>query len=291
VCAVSTREQRVPQAFRILLRTPADVEVVQPAPWWTSRRAAWVLSVMGGIVALALAWVATLRRQVQAQAGIIWKRVRRETELQERQRMARELHDTLEQNLAGISLCLEAAHLTIAATPAMAEKHVARALAQVEASIDEVHRAVWALREESLETRGLAACLDEIGRQLSACRPGAIELATSVEGAPRPFAVAVENNLLRIGQEALTNAVRHGQASRIVVRLRYDTDAFSLSVRDDGRGFDATAAVPPGHFGLAGMRERVQVIGGRLDVRSAVNRGTEVTVTLPLEPLALRQTG
>ena len=291
VCAVSTREQRVPQAFRILLRTGTDVEVVQPAPWWTSRRAAWVLSAMAGLVTLALAWVVTLRRRVQAQARIIWKRVRRETELQERQRMARELHDTLEQNLAGISLCLEAARLTVTSAPAMAENHVARALVQVEASIDEVHRAVWALREESLETHGLHACLDEIGRQLAACHPAAIDLTTSVEGAPRPFPVAVENNLLRIGQEALTNAVRHGEASRIEVRLRYGTDSFSLRVSDDGHGFDVAAAAAPGHFGLAGMRERVQEMGGRLEVASAVNRGTEVAVTLPLEPLALRETG
>src|SRR5205814_10232659 len=184
-------------------------------PWWTPRRAAAVVVVMLGLVGLTLAWVMTLRRRVSAQARIIWSRVKSETELQERQRMARELHDTLEQNLTGISLSLEAASLTLAGAPRVAEQHLVRALGQVDASIEEVHRAVWALREASLAGRSLADALDEIGQQLASCSARPIEVRTAVAGEARPFAVAVENSLLRIGQEALTNAVKHGRADHI----------------------------------------------------------------------------
>jgi signal transduction histidine kinase len=114
----------------------------------------------------------------------------------------------------------------------------------------------------------------------------------SIGGSPRPFAVAVENSLLRIGQEALTNAVKHGEATHVRVELRYGAGEFQLKVSDDGRGFDAAAPGRPGHFGLVGMRERSEEIGARLEVTSAPGRGTEVGVTLPLEPpLTARLTG
>lgn len=291
VCRVSADEQRVPQSFQLLLRSPSDVEVPDPAPWWTPRHAAWILAAMAGAVALSLAWVVTLRRHAAAQTRIIWQEVKRETELQERQRMARELHDTLEQNLTGISLCLEAASLTLDKSPKMAEQHLGRALVHVDRSIEEVHRSVWALREESLEAHGLAASLDEIGQQLAGCSPTPIAVSTRVEGEPRPFSLCVENNLLHIGQEALTNAVKHGKATRIVLTLSYADRTFRLQVGDDGRGFDARAPTAPGRLGLVGMRERALEIGGRMEVRSAVGRGTEVEVHVPFEPMTLSGTG
>jgi signal transduction histidine kinase len=290
VCVVSADEERLPQAFRLLLREPADAVVLRPGPWWTPRRTAFGFAAMAGLVGLALAWILTLRRRVRAQSLIIWRRVKRETELQERQRMARELHDTLEQNLTGISLSLEAASLTLGGAPQMAEQHLSRALGQVEASMAEVHRAVWGLREESLDARGLPACLDEIGQQLASCSPSSIEVHTSVAGSPRPFALAVENGLLRIGQEALTNAVKHGHAAHIQVRLSYGAEAFELRVKDDGHGFDMGGPTASGHFGLLGMRERAEEIGAHLELRSAPGRGTEVEVTLP-GALSLRRTG
>ena len=291
ICAVTKSGQTVPQAFRLLLRSASDIAVREPAPWWTSQRAAGVVVVMLALVGLTLTWVATLRRRVSAQGRIIWSRVKSETELQERQRMARELHDTLEQNLTGISLSLEAANLTLASAPQMAEQHLTRALGQVDASIEEVHRAVWALREASLDGRGLGDALDNVGQQLASCSARAIEVSTSVAGQPRPFAVVVENNLLRIGQEALTNAVKHGKATHIGIELRYEPQLFCLRVVDDGCGFDTTAAASPGRFGLVGMRERAREIGARLEVRAVVNRGTEVRVALPQQSVYLRPTG
>jgi signal transduction histidine kinase len=288
ICAVSTDEQRRPRSFRILLRAPDDVEVVHAASWWTPRRAAGGAGVLAAVAALAIAWGVTLRRRVAAQASIIWTRVKRETELQERQRIARELHDSLEQNLTGASLSLGAAR--ILASKAMQE-HLTLAIEQVRASITEVHRAVWALREELVDARGLPAAVGDIAQQLASCSDVPIEVRTEVVGAPYPFAVAVENDLLRIGQEALTNAVKHGGATRIEVEFRYDTEAFSLRVRDDGRGFDAAAPRPEGHFGLIGMEERAHQIGARLEIRSASGRGTDVVVVVPVQPLSLPAEG
>jgi signal transduction histidine kinase len=291
ICVVAPGAQHVPQGFRLMLRSPADIRVKRAAPWWTPAHAAWLLGAMVALAAAAFAWVVTLRRRVKEQSLVIWHRVKKETELQERQRMARELHDSLEQNLTGISLSLEAARLTLAERPQNAEAHLARALEGVEASVEEVHRSVWALREETLETRGLAASLDEAGQQLSDCSHLPIRILTRVQGSPRPLAVPVENNLLRIGQEALTNAVKHGSATHIEVYLRYEDDAFRLRVSDNGTGFDAGAAPPVGHYGLVGMRERAAEMGATLDVRSSVGRGTVIEVTLPLRPLTLRQAG
>jgi signal transduction histidine kinase len=130
-----------------------------------------------------------------------------------------------------------------------------------------------------------------MGRQLASCSPTPIAVTTRVEGGSRTFALSVENNLLRIGQEALTNAVRHGKAAHVHVDLRYGEEAFTLRVKDDGKGFDTTTPAGGSSFGLVGMRERAQEIGAQLSVRSALNRGTEVEVTLPLAPLTLRQAG
>jgi signal transduction histidine kinase len=287
VCALSSAKadisNRSPQSFRVRLRAASDIEVVRAAPWWNPRLAAWVLVAALTAIGLSLAWVTTLRRRVRAQSTVIWERVKRETELQERQRMARELHDTLEQNLAGIGLALEAAARALPNRVPVAEQHLALAVEQVTAGVNEVRRSVWALRTESLDVSGLGAALDEIGQQLARCSPTPIEVRTRAIGDPRPFAAVIENDLLRIGQEALTNAVRHGHASHIQVELRYDEDAFHLRVSDDGRGFDTRNPPRPGHFGLVGMRERAAEMRAELKVRSTVGRGTDIEVVVDVQ--------
>jgi signal transduction histidine kinase len=175
--------------------------------------------------------------------------------------------------------------------PKAAERYLKLAVEQVNGAVEEVQRSVWALRAEPLDRHGLRDALSEIGEQLASCSPTPIRVRTQVLGSPRPFAVAVENDLLRIGQEALTNAVRHGKATHIEVDLRYDDDNFRLRIADNGRGFDAEQPPRAGHFGLLGMRERAHAIGGTLSVRSGVGRGTAIEVTVPLRPLPLSRAG
>ena len=102
-------------------------------------------------------------------------------------------------------------------------------------------------------------------------------------GPLRPLPIEVETNLLRIGQEAINNAVKHAEANRIDVALNFDTRSVRLSIRDDGRGFDADRQVADGHFGLIGMRERAAQIGGVLTIQSALERGTQIAIDVPFE--------
>ena len=146
--------------------------------------------------------------------------------------------------------------------------------------IAEARRYVWDLRSQALENADLPTALSETARRLTA--DANIDAQVQVSGIFRPLPRAVEDNLLRIGQEAINNAVVHAQPKRILINLTFDTRRVQLSVRDDGRGFDQSNNQSNGHFGLVGMRERATQIGGELRIVSAVGNGTEVVVDAPI---------
>ena len=147
-------------------------------------------------------------------------------------------------------------------------------------SLDEARRAIADLRSDDLECPELSAALPEIAQRI------AVALQTSVQviGNPRKLNPAMERNLLRIFQEALTNAVKHAHARTVDVELRYERDSLALRVRDDGDGFDPENLSPAasGHYGLIGMRERAERIGGHLTLSSRPGEGTELLVEVPL---------
>jgi signal transduction histidine kinase len=145
----------------------------------------------------------------------------------------------------------------------------------------EARRLVQNLRSPALDTRDLARALAGVVRQFQDATDTPIDLA--VTGTPRRLPDATENNLLRIGQEALLNAIKHGGAGRIRVDLAFTSGAVRLCVHDDGCGFDSTQAPLYGHFGLLGMHERAEQLGGELQVRSRPGEGTDVRVAIPLE--------
>jgi signal transduction histidine kinase len=151
----------------------------------------------------------------------------------------------------------------------------------VEAYIREARQSIWDLRSPVLETHDLHAALREFGKRATAGKP--VRFATSVTGTPRQCSAKVENQLLRIGQEAITNAVRHADAKRIHVELKFDGRAVALRVFDDGRGFDCDcpAADADRHYGLATMRERAEELGGQFRLQAAVGRGTEIETIVP----------
>ncbi len=177
---------------------------------------------------------------------------------EERNRMAGEIHDSLAQGFTGVVVQLNAADEMLDQNPAQARKHVdlARELARV--SLNEARRSVLALRPQALESAGLAAALRRICRQLATSSEVEVEVAGQEQVLPNE----VEHGLMRIGQEALTNAVRHARASRIVLRLGYGPQSIRLEVEDDGEG-GIEAGAKPG-VGLALMRERAARMGGRL---------------------------
>lgn len=223
-----------------------------------------------------LAWqlYALRLRQVRARYGVV---------LQERNRIAREIHDNLAQEILGISVQLEIVARTMASAPDAARQHLDRARALVRSSVAEARRYVWDLRSQSLDERDLPAALAEMTRRLTA--ESGVQTRFSVGGTFRPLAPQVENNLLRIGQEAVGNAVRHAQAKTVTVSLDFGAREVRLEIKDDGRGFDAATydGGRGGHFGLVGMRERAEQMGGNATVNSTPGAGTEVSVRVPIE--------
>lgn len=205
--------------------------------------------------------------------------------LQERNRIAREIHDTLAQGFAGISVQLElVARMIRASAQEAAQTHLDQARILVRTSLAEARRSVWDLRSQALESGGLPEALSETIAQLTAGT--SVPAKVEVSGASRALSPVVENNLLRIGQEAVTNAIKHARAQHILVTLSFNPTRVRLAVRDDGSGFAARNPQQPsathGHFGLFGMRERAEQIGGKLIINSAPGAGTEIIVDVEL---------
>lgn len=202
----------------------------------------------------------------------------------ERQRMAREIHDTLAQGLAGIVTQLEAAEQTLG-EPATARRHVATAMGLARESLTEARRTVHAVQPEVLAGARLPDAIGDVVRRWS--EVSGVDAALTTTGDPRPMHADVEVTLLRAAQEALANVAKHARAGRVGLTLSYMEDVVTLDVRDDGVGFEP-GALPTGGagggFGLAGMRQRVQRLAGRLDVESEPGGGTAVSASVPAIP-------
>jgi two-component system NarL family sensor kinase len=202
--------------------------------------------------------------------------------LEERTRLAREIHDTLAQQLTAIVLQLEAAEAYVERSPGRAESLVVTARDLARSALQEARRSVWDLRPAPLEATGLVAALDREVRRWS--QHSGITARLRADRLPNPLALqpSAEVGLLRIVQEALNNAARHSGARRVDVVVGRRDGALELSVSDDGSGFDSDTAPQPGSFGLVGMGERARLAGGSLEVSTAPGQGTRVTVRLPL---------
>ncbi|WP_432548683.1 sensor histidine kinase [Kineococcus sp. SYSU DK004] len=196
----------------------------------------------------------------------------------ERVRLAREVHDTLAQGLVGVLTQVEAAQRCEGLPPA-AGARLERAAALARATVADARRSLHGLRPAPLEHEGLVAALRAVVDRWAGDAGVPAELVVDRE--PRDLPTAVEVALLRAAQEALANVARHAAARRVVVSLAPMGDVVALDVRDDGRGFDPSA-VPPASLGLVGLRERVQELGGAVDVESAPGAGTALSVRVPL---------
>jgi signal transduction histidine kinase len=210
-------------------------------------------------------------------------RARFDAVLAERNRIAREIHDNLAQEILGVSVQLEIVARMMNVSADSARTHLDRARQLVRGSIAEARRYVWDLRSQTLDDRDLPTALAEMARRLTA--DSGVQTQFQLGGTFRPLPRQVENNLLRIAQEAVNNAVRHARARTIYVNLFFDAAGVRLSVRDDGRGFDPGRedGARAGHFGILGMRERAEEMGGTLSVESRPGGGSEVAVGVPVE--------
>lgn len=201
----------------------------------------------------------------------------------ERNRIAREIHDTLAQAFVGVSLKLELVRRLLPASSESAGEVLVQAQGLVQHSLAEARRSIWDLRSEAGPAESLGSKLSQAVRQ--AAPDKRLDIAIEVTGASQPLPPRMETEVLRIGREAVMNVVRHANASRVDITLAFDSTRARMTIRDDGQGFvlDEFANVAGAHFGLRGMRERAEAIKAKLSVTSALGQGTQICLELPLK--------
>jgi signal transduction histidine kinase/streptogramin lyase len=207
--------------------------------------------------------------------------------LNERNRLAREMHDTLIQGCAGVSALLEA-HSSLAETePSDKDSLLSCARAQLRTSINEAREAVWDLRHADGSATAIGPILENMTQQVS--REFGVPVEYRMAGRPFDLDQSTAHELLMVVREALHNAIRHGQPGEVQVGIAFGKNEFRVRVRDDGRGFDPAmvSASSNGHYGLVGMRERVKRIGGTLALKSQAGAGTELTLCVPRKGSAI----
>jgi signal transduction histidine kinase len=200
--------------------------------------------------------------------------------VQERGRLAREMHDTLIQGCVGVSTLLEAASVVQDSSPPAGRDLLDRARAQIQLTVEEARRAVWNLRHESESAASLLATLSQLAYHAGA--ESGITVTFEHSGSPMPIGNDVHHNIVLIAREALHNAVRHAAPRHVSMVLSFQDESLGLHVVDDGCGFDGLESVDGRHYGLAGMRERATSIGGQFRITARSGQGTTVQVQVPL---------
>jgi signal transduction histidine kinase len=263
----------------LLLRGPEDLRILESPSWWTAQRLATALAVCAGVVLLGLIWIAVLRRQVLRQSAALSSGIAQKAALEERQRIAREFHDTLEQELAGLSLRLDAA-----VTRPLEEK--ARGLLEASRQLvkrvqAEARNLVSDLRADATVTAELGAALRDLARRASA--EGLVSVEAEVEETMPPLPAHVVHHLRMIAQEAVANALKHARAGHIVITASLRHGRLGLTISDDGGGMlPEQSQGQPGHFGCMGIRERVRGLGGEVQWLARDGGGTVVQVQLQI---------
>lgn len=273
-----------PVSFHLMLAGPDAVQVIRAPNWWTLERVLVVIAMLLLVAMAAIAWVVALRRRVTRQTVQISRHVQQETLNEERMRIARELHDSLEQDLLGITMQLKATEKLLD-RPERARTSLQLASAMVRRSQAETHRAVWDLRERKVGQEGLVPTLRSAlaGLTSGAGTTGGPAIEVEVSGDERELPPQTENHLLRVALESVTNAFKHAGARTVRVKVDFEPSQVSLTVVDDGKGFDADHPPDPvsGHFGLFGMKERAAKLRGILTINSRTGEGTRIHLVAP----------
>lgn len=278
----------------LLLRSQGDVAVLAAPSWWTPLRLLGLSAALLLTLGAALAWVWQLRRQVRRKAQQLAAAMRERRDaaiefqatMRERNRLAANLHDTLLQTMSGLSYQLEACEAESIPLPERRANHLEMARRMVGRAQEDLRGTVWALRALPLKGRSLKEALGVLAGRLGEGHPETIRVTGDEDLSGLSDFVA--GNLLLVAQEGVSNALRHARASNIGVHVALlgegEGGGLELSVRDDGVGFDTASRRAPaaGHFGLEGMRERVERLGGTLEITSAPGQGTLLRARVPL---------
>jgi hypothetical protein len=256
--------------YKVLLRSPIDVQMIQPPSWWTTLHVIYLAAILGVLVLLFFGLVVYGRLEGWQLQAV----------LDERERLAHEIHDTLAQSFAGIGFQLQAIRKAIPSeTPGLREQvDLARAL--VRHSHKEARRSLEPLSPELPADIDLLSSLESSARTM--VEGGSVEVTAASAGAPRPIPPNIAASLLRIGQEAIANAVCHAEPSHLNISLAYSIGFIRLAIKDDGCGFVKSGDLLG--FGLRGMRKRSAALFAELQIVSQPGEGTCVEVTAPLPP-------
>lgn len=269
--------------------SPADVVVTGVPSWWTPRRLGLALGGTGLVLALVMGWNFALRRLLQKRSLLLEEVMRkhRDSELefqgarQERRRLAGDLHDGLQQLMAGAAYRMEAAAAHLGEVPPAVEAQLTAARRALVRSQEGLREVLWGLQHMEDDSDDFAALLRHAVASVEHWPDGAVEVTSCGD----PFSISrhVQGSLLLLMQETVGNAFRHGNARLVRVSLHYDPGFLGMEIADDGRGFDPANVPGPreGHFGLESTRLRMKWLGGSVTIRSRPGEGTCVSCMIP----------
>ena len=274
--------------FDVIVRGPSDIRTVSTPPWWTTGRLATAVAVLLAAIAAMFVWNRLLNARAERRGQELLNErielVESELRIEERTRLAVELHDSIAQNIMGVSLQLDTANKFARQNPSAALRHLDIASKALESCHAELRACIWDLRNLALEEKDMN---EAIRRTVNQHLDGAA-LTVRFNVPRNRLTDNTTHALLRIIRELVTNAVRHGKARAIKVAGAIENGRLLFSVSDDGVGFDVAnhPSMAQGHFGLQGIRERIRGFNGKLNIDSKPGRGThvQIAITMPTPP-------
>ena len=270
------------EGMSVIVRDKDDIIVLRKPTWWTTRRLLAVIGALILIIVIILAWNLSLRALAEKRGRKLFReqaaRLQANMKVEERTRLAVELHDSLSQTLTGIALLVDSATRANEGGSALVHRFLDTVRQMLASCRRELQGCLWDLRSRTFEEKDMS---EAVMRTIS---PNVGDAKLSVRfNVPRLLlSETAMHSVLRIVRELVVNAVRHGRATKVNVAGEYHGGTIRFSVRDNGCGFDASSAEGPsqGHFGLQGIRERLNDFNGRMDIESAPGHGTKAVVTM-----------
>jgi signal transduction histidine kinase len=320
VCLLESDENGKINSVRVLVPTARDVRILQRPSPWTPQRFLVSVAALAIVLVMAVTWSVMVSKRNAALQVVLRDKVKAQEELQqahdlletrveqrsaqlkhemtarqeaevrfkatlaERTRLAQELHDTLEQSLTGIGLQLDTADKLLAKDSDAGKHHLGVARHWMKQSRIELRRSIWDLRSRELEQFDFPKALRMSAQQITE-RAG-LNLKVAITGDVHALSEVAEENLLRISQEALTNVIKHADATEVSVGLEFSPQLVTLRITDNGRGFipEISPGTNEGHFGILGMSERAKRLDGHLRVTSSPGSGTCLEAQIPTRP-------
>ena len=322
ICLLQSAEDGKTKSLQLLVPSAKNIRILSKPSWLTPQHFLMVLAGAFIVIVIGSTWIVMVLRRNSALRLLIHEReldrkelqkahdtlewrvkertrqlkiqitARKESDLQskavlsERTRLAKELHDTIEQTMTGVTLQLNAVAKLFQQNPDTAAHHLGLARSMVRSSRVDLRRSIWDLRSRELEQFDLPTALLISGDQIA---DGAnIRIEVEKKGSVRSLPEIIEENILRVGQEAITNTVKHSGATFLTLELEFTAENVFLTVTDNGNGFTPDNCLGPnnGHFGLLGMSERAKRLNGKILITSAPGMGTTIRMEIPLSETA-----